>query len=193
MSTTTENQQPLKRRISITAWALILLTVLLALSTLVLGIGYSKTQAELKTAQDNVVSLENTIQTQQATIETYQVDTQYWSVEEQNNAIAVAAAAVGVERRGPERDFEAYLFHIESYGTDNFRTQMDGTRNGLKTRGIVRLVESTDFSQADKAIVRIGSSGVIGGREPRGFYDVTLIKADDGSILVDSFSGVTYQ
>lgn len=112
MSTTTENQQPLKQRISIKAWALILLTALLALSTLVLGIGYSKTQAELKTAQDNVASLESTVQSQQATIETYQADTQYWSAEEQDNAIAVAAAAVGVERRGPERDFEAYLFQV---------------------------------------------------------------------------------
>ncbi|WP_237242710.1 hypothetical protein [Rothia nasimurium] len=193
MSTTTENQQPLKQRVSIKAWALILLTALLALSTLVLGIGYSKTQAELKTTQDNVASLESTIQTQQATIETYQADTQYWSVEEQDNAIAIAAAAVGVERRGAGADFASYLFHIQQYGTDTFKTQIDGTNNAMRTRGIVREVSSTDFSQADKAIIRIGSSSTTGPRRATGFYDVTVVKADDGSILVDSFSGSTFQ
>ncbi|WP_346924451.1 hypothetical protein [Rothia sp. (in: high G+C Gram-positive bacteria)] len=193
MSTNAEAKQPYNRRVLIKSWALILLVVMLALSTLVLGIGYTKTQAELNTAENTVTSLEGTVEEQNSTIENFQADTQYWSVEEQNNVIAVAAAAVATERRGPGDDFEAYLFHIAQYGTDEFRNQISGTRDGMKTRGIVRTVDSADFSQPDKAVIQIGSSGVTGPRTARGFYTVTLVKADDGSILVDSFSGSTFQ
>ncbi|MFW0120239.1 hypothetical protein ACN08Y_10035 [Rothia sp. P5764] len=190
MSTTPENQQS-QHRWGNKLW--LAFTILLVLISSVLLLGYIKTQGELDAAQNKVTSLENTVQEQKSTIETSKADTQYWSSEEQDSAIAVAAAATGIERRGPGDDFGSYLFHIEQYGTDNFRNQIDGTRNGIKTRGIVRSVDSADFSQPDKAVIRIGFSGITGSREARGFYTVTLIKADDGSILVDSFSGSTFQ
>lgn len=163
-----------------------ILTALLALSTLILAGALMMTKGQVEEAQQNISSLESTVSQQKEALSAY--ESEHWSPEQRQEAIAVAAATLNSYLNSRGTDSDAWKYNLGRLGTDKFKAEVNKSYEGLKFNGSVGWVEEADFSQPDKAVITVTSTTFTRDRNSYYPFEFTILK-DGKTLKVDEMEG----
>lgn len=158
-----------------------ILTALLALTSLILAGALMMTKGQVEEAQQNISSLEATVSQQKDALSAY--ESEHWSAEEQKTVIALASSVLTEYYDSSREDHSTWAWEMAFMGTEKFKTWATELK-GFKYNGYIARVEGTDFSQADKAVVTLTAVPSYGQTTSERHSEVTVVR-DGNTFRID--------